>query len=323
MVERHYNFLSPGMVYGVGRPYGKWFLFNILQWCIQRHMGIIPESSQNQLLSDWSMTILKYWFYLLIKLLISLAGICLIQPDACYIIIHETGNTWKTMFHYSTYFYYCYCQIFFTMLEETIPWFSQKKRTVNFVRTGLTLSQAGLGRDTSIVGCCFFTAECCDYWERTIAYRWLAITYPRVACSSSCLLLVIAYHPPLMRAHAWIQSSCGNHLTAVFCSPTWDHGVPQDPWPDINRVISDNCPEVGPMYHRSIWGTPLEVGIQNDGPFIPLPNHTWPGGIPGFAPGHVGSCQFQPGHQQTTKTGPNRVCTQQLRLRRPRPNMCI
>ena len=201
--------------------------------------------------------------------------------------------------------------------------FPEKKRTVNFVRTGLTLSQAGLGRDTSIVGCCFFTAECCDYWERTIAYRWLAITYPRVACSSSCLLLVIAYHPPLMRAHAWIQSSCGNHLTAVFCSPTWDHGVPQDPWPDINRVISDNCPEVGPMYHRSIWGTPLEVGIQNDGPFIPLPNHTWPGGIPGFAPGHVGSCQFQPGHQQTTKTGPNRVCTQQLRLRQPRANMCI
>ena len=156
MVERHYNFLSPGMVYGVGRPYGKWFLFNILQWCIQRHMGIIPESSQNQLLSDWSMTILKYWFYLLIKLLISLAGICLIQPDACYIIIHETGNTWKTMFHYSTYFYYCYCQIFFYHAWRNNPMiFPEKNRTVNFVRTGLTLSQAGLGRDASIVGCCF------------------------------------------------------------------------------------------------------------------------------------------------------------------------
>lgn len=132
------------MVYGVGRPYGKWFLFNILQWCIQRHMGIIPESSQNQLLSDWSMTILKYWFYLLIKLLISLAGICLIQPDACYIIIHETGNTWKTMFHYSTYFYYCYCQIFFTMLEEIIPWFSQKK-IAPWTSSGLVLHWARQG----------------------------------------------------------------------------------------------------------------------------------------------------------------------------------
>ena len=111
-------------------------------------------------------------------------------------------------------------RFFLPCLKKQSHDFPRKKRTVNFVRTGLTLSQAGLGRDTSIVGCCFFTAECCDYWERTIAYRWLAITYPRVACSSSCLLLVIAYHPPLMRAHAWIQSSCGNHLTAVFCSPT-------------------------------------------------------------------------------------------------------
>jgi hypothetical protein len=169
--------------------------------------------------------------------------------DTARCMLYHNPWNWKYMKDYVSLLYVLLLLLlpdFFYHAWRNNPMiFPEKNRTVNFVRTGLTLSQAGLGRDASIVGCCFFTAECCDYWERTIAYRWLAITYPRVACSSSCLLLVIAHHPPLMRAHALIQSSCGNHLTAVFCSPTWDHGVPQDPWPDINRVISDNCPEVG------------------------------------------------------------------------------
>ena len=96
-----------------------------------------------------------------------------------------------------------------------------RKKSHRELRQDWSYTEPGrAGKGCIDCGLLFFTAECCDYWERTIAYRWLAITYPRVACSSSCLLLVIAHHPPLMRAHALIQSSCGNHLTAVFCSPT-------------------------------------------------------------------------------------------------------